>query len=325
MARSIVLLAALLLVPAAATAVSSRAHALERDAATDFKSRPVMKVVRLLQDMQAELQHDLEDDKAVHEQLDCWCTTNDKEKTAAIELGEAKEAQLESFLGEAAAKMKEMKTKRDATLDEVDKDYNALKEAEALRMKENQAFHAEQMNLIEAVKASDQALVALGKHKSAMPEFQQVKAAARHLEAAKVLSLTTISPQKLAALKAFLNGAQGASSFLAIPGMQSYAPQSGQIIGILEQMKEDFEKDLSDEEAKEKKAVEEFEALKAAKEEEIASGRKLVAELDEQIAELKEKHAQAFKELEATQKQLELDSTFLKNLQEKCANSEAEF
>eukprot|EP00445_Apocalathium_hangoei_P050362 CAMPEP_0204036222 /NCGR_PEP_ID=MMETSP0360-20130528/79011_1 /ASSEMBLY_ACC=CAM_ASM_000342 /TAXON_ID=268821 /ORGANISM="Scrippsiella Hangoei, Strain SHTV-5" /LENGTH=55 /DNA_ID=CAMNT_0050981385 /DNA_START=50 /DNA_END=214 /DNA_ORIENTATION=+ len=30
------------------------------------KERPVMKVVRLLQDMQAELQKDLDDDKAVH-------------------------------------------------------------------------------------------------------------------------------------------------------------------------------------------------------------------------------------------------------------------
>eukprot|EP00445_Apocalathium_hangoei_P052516 CAMPEP_0204029512 /NCGR_PEP_ID=MMETSP0360-20130528/56712_1 /ASSEMBLY_ACC=CAM_ASM_000342 /TAXON_ID=268821 /ORGANISM="Scrippsiella Hangoei, Strain SHTV-5" /LENGTH=57 /DNA_ID=CAMNT_0050973487 /DNA_START=85 /DNA_END=254 /DNA_ORIENTATION=+ len=36
---------------------------------SDFKERPVMKVVRLLQDMKAELQKDLDDDKAVHEQL----------------------------------------------------------------------------------------------------------------------------------------------------------------------------------------------------------------------------------------------------------------
>ena len=34
--------------------------------------------------------------------------------------------------------------------------------------------------------------------------------------------------------------------------MQSYAPQGGQIVGILEQMKEDFDKDLADEQAKEK-------------------------------------------------------------------------
>merc|ERR1719215_232711 len=90
-------------------------------AADASKERPVMKVVRLLQDMQAELQKDLDDDKAVHEQLDCWCKTNDKEKTAAIATGEANEARLEAYLGEAAAKMAELKTKRDATLDEVNR------------------------------------------------------------------------------------------------------------------------------------------------------------------------------------------------------------
>ena len=32
-----------------------------------------MKVVRLLQDMKAELEAELADDQAVHEKLDCWC------------------------------------------------------------------------------------------------------------------------------------------------------------------------------------------------------------------------------------------------------------
>jgi hypothetical protein len=96
-----------------------------------LSERPVMKVVRLLKDMETELINDLEDDKKVHEMLDCWCKTNRQEKTAAIELGEAKQSQLEAFLGEAAAKMAEIKTKRDATQDEVDKDWAALNEAKA--------------------------------------------------------------------------------------------------------------------------------------------------------------------------------------------------
>jgi len=90
-------------------------------------------------------------------------------------------------------------------------------------------------------------------------------------------------------------------------------------------MKEDFEKDLADAQGKEKKTAEEFSTLKAAKIEEIASGRKLQADLDQQIAELKEKHAQAFEELEDTLAQLELDRTFLATLKKKCAESAAEF
>ena len=222
-ARFAVILLSLLVANAAATAISSKSQALVRDSQEDMKSRPVMKVVRLLEDMKAELQRDLDDDKAVHEMLDCWCKTNEKEKTAAIELGKAKISQLESFLGEAASKMKEMKTKRDATLDEVDADYNALKEAQAMRMKENQEAHAEEMNLMEAVSACDGALVALSKHADASPSFSQVKQAAMHLQKASVMSKVILSPQKMAALKAFLGDvakAQGSSAFLAIPGMQ---------------------------------------------------------------------------------------------------------
>merc|ERR1719311_1823641 len=85
--------------------------ALSRDADLSLKERPVAKVVRMLKDMQEELNKELEDDKAVYEMLTCWCETNEKEKVKAIELGEAKQAALEAELGEAAAKMKELKEK----------------------------------------------------------------------------------------------------------------------------------------------------------------------------------------------------------------------
>jgi len=292
---------------------------------SDFKERPVMKVVRLLQDMKAELQKDLDDDKAVHEQLDCWCKSNDMDKTAAIELGDAKESQLTSYLGEAAAKMDELKTKRDATLDEVNKDEASLQEASTLRMKENQEFHAEEVNLVEAVKACDQAVTVLGKHNAG---FAQVRAIAQQLQAAQVMELGrhSVQPSDMLALRSFLLKSQDSSpSFLQIPGFQSYAPQSGQIFGVLKQMQEDFEKDVSEAQAKDKKAGEDYASLKGAKEAEIVSGRTLQAELDQNIAELKEKHAQAFQELEDTQAQLDLDRTFLANLKEKCAASDTEF
>merc|ERR1719460_131673 len=127
------------------------------------------------------------------------------------------------------------------------------------------------------------------------------------------------------ALRSFLHNAESASSFLSIPGMQSYAPQSGQIFGILNQMKEDFEVNLSEAQKSEAKAKSEYESLKAAKEDEIATGKKLIVSTDGSIAEFQEKYAQASKQLEDTQDQLGLDTEFLKNLEEKCANTDADF
>ena len=168
MGRSIMTVVLLLtLLPSLASGTRVRAFEAQK---SDL--RPVMKVVNMLKDMEAELVSDLEDDKKVHEMLDCWCKTNEKEKTAAIEAGEATEAELEASLKEVAAKMAEIKTKRDATQDEVDKDWAALNEAKALRMKDNKAYQKETVYLQETIQAADQAIVVLSKHH---PELAQVR------------------------------------------------------------------------------------------------------------------------------------------------------
>jgi chromosome segregation ATPase len=236
----------------------------------------------------------------------------------------AKIAQLESTMAEAIAKIAELKEKRAATLAEINADHKALSEASELRMKENKQFQAEETDLIEAIMASKQAVTALS---AQHPELAQMRTVARRLQAAKVpqLAAAGLRREDLAALKGFLSEASGAMSFLAIPGMKSYAPQSGQIFGILKQMQEDFEANLDSTQKAEKKAVSDYESLKAAKESEIAAGKAAMNQLDEDIAETTEKHAVATQELADTEAQLALDTTFLAALEDKCAKSAAEF
>jgi len=245
-----------------------------------------------LQDMKVELQNDLEDDKIVHEKLDCWCKTNNQEKSASISSGDAQSKQLVATIDETAAKMVEIKTKRDETQKEVDRDWAASNEAKELRMKENKEFHDEEVRLTEAIQAADQAIQVLSR---VNPEFAQVRAAARHLRDAQVLTLASLSGANKLALRSFMDDVQGASSFLAIPGMKSYASQSGEIFGILKQMREPWKKSLGTIKEDEVKAVKDFEAMKAAKEEEIAAGKKLVVQLEEEFADFGEKNVQAKK------------------------------
>jgi hypothetical protein len=312
--------------PMVASIVSS-----QRQGVLESKERPVMKIVHLLQDTQKELQKELDDDKAVHEMLTCWCETNRKEKTAAIELGEATSKQLQSTMDEATAKIMELKEKRTATLAEVDANHAALVAASALRMKESKAAQAENTDLEEAAKACQQAVVVLKSHQpdNAGLSSAQLSAVARKLQAARVPQLlarsASIPGQQLDLVRNFMRQAATGASFLAIPGYQSYASQSGQIFGVLQQMAEDFEASLSEAQQAEKKAQEDYAALKAAKEEEIAAGRKAIVQFDADIADFSEKHAQAAQELEDTQAQLDLDRQFLENLEAKCAESKEEF
>merc|ERR1712187_348705 len=114
----------------------------------------------------------------------------DKDKKEAIALGGAKMSQLEANMDEHTAKIVELKEKRKATLDEVNSEHAALTKADALRMKENKAFHAEETDLVEAIAACKQAIVVLSKHN---PELAQVRSVARHLQDARVPQLVASS------------------------------------------------------------------------------------------------------------------------------------
>mmetsp|Transcript_30305 Transcript_30305/g.56060 ORF Transcript_30305/g.56060 Transcript_30305/m.56060 type:complete len:689 (+) Transcript_30305:79-2145(+) len=312
------------LVSSAAALKTSASSALRQDLAVSLQERPVMKVVRMLEDMKAELTKELEDDKAVMEEMDCWCTTNEKEKTEALALGSAKSKALSAKIDEYAGKISELKSKRASTLEELNKDIASLEQARELRMAENKEFQESETGLIDAVAAAQNAIVALSKHHEA--DFPQLRSAAHVLLKAQTSqTYKALSKDNVALLTSFLHGAETATSFLAIPGYQSYAPQSGQIFGILKQMKEDFQSSLSEEQKAEAKAVAEFEALKKAKNAEIAQGKEMMVSVDASLADYGEKKATAEKELADTDAQFALDTEFLKNLKIKCSATEAEF
>jgi chromosome segregation ATPase len=233
---------------------------------------------------------------------------------------------LEAELGEAAAKIRELKEKIKQTKDDYNKEFESLNKASAMRMKENKENHGEESDLVMAIKAAEQALVVLSEQH---PELMQIHKAARGLQGVRVQLLSRVlQSSEVAVFKAFVEKAANAdssSSFLAIPGMQSYAPQSGQIVGILKQLKEDMEKDLGENQANEKKAQEEFEALKAASETEMATLKKQQDQAEADLAAITEKHAQAAQELEDTEEQLALDKEFLANLKKKCEASDKDF
>jgi len=330
------LLGALLVLAALPCSFAAKASQLRADADDRLGNRPLAKIVRMLQDVQAELTKEMDDDKAVFASLECWCKTNEEEKTKSIEVGQATIASLEASIGADLAKIKELETKRKSTMDELYADQKALDQAKELRMQENKAFHETETEYLEAVGACKGAIQVLGVHQA---DLAQVQAVAKSLRRARVqdLALTVFAAGHAASahtrakvLAEFLDTAekgnrQDTMAFLTIPGYSSYTPQSSQIFGILEQMLVDFKANLADAQAAEKKSVENFEALKAAKEDEIAAGNKLVSEIDATVAALKEKNAQELKELADTEEQLSMDQAFLADLQQKCAASDAEF
>lgn len=305
-------LAALLAPPADAVT------ALMRDMDTSYKERPVMKVVRMLQDMAQELQTDLDDDKRIHQKMDCWCATNKKEKTQAVDAGQARVSELEALIGQLGAKSQDLQTKAQAAKTDLADDKTALNNAGALRIKEQKDFQKDETRLRSAIQAVDQAIIVLKKHH---PDFAQVRSVVRRLQRAKVLSLGALGAQRTATLRSFLQeGSPGQGG-----SFRGYAPQSGQIFGILTQLKVDFERSLKELLAQEQKAAADFVSMKAAKQDQIKVGENMVRQLEDEFADSNQKRAQAEQELADTRDQLGSDMFFLHDLKDKCSQSDAEF
>merc|ERR1712137_1424203 len=106
---------------------------------------------------------------------------------------------------------------------------------------------------------------------------------------------------------------------------QSYAPQSGEIFGILKQMKESFETNLSDSHKEELANQKAYEDLKAAKTEEIKAGQEQIDAKTQELANTDEKLAESKESIEDTKTSLSADEEFLLMLKEKCSTTDAEW
>jgi len=127
---------------------------------------------------------------------------------------------------------------------------------------------------------------------------------------------------------------QAVSSFIKAPAdyfdaqptfKQSYAPQSGEIFGILRQMKETFENNLSESQKEEIANQKAYEGLKAAKEEEITAGKEQLDTKTQELAATDEKLAQAKQDIVDTRNSLSADEQFLMMLKEKCQMTDKEW
>merc|ERR1719456_1978849 len=202
--------------------------------------------------------------------------------------------------------------------EEIEKDQDALNKATAIREKELAEFNAEEKDMMQSIQALKNAVTVLSKHHE-MPAESLVSVASlikHHMQAKATLLQGTISPTQKESITAFLQQPAG---------FQSYAPASGQIFGILKQMKETFESNLSQSQKDELAAQDAYNQLKAAKIAEIDAAKRQVDNKKVELANTDEANAQAKEDLTDTRDALSADQKFMLDLKEKCRMTDAEF
>merc|ERR550514_1544497 len=104
-----------------------------------------------------------------------------------------------------------------------------------------------------------------------------------------------------------------------------YAPQSGQIVGILKGMKDDMEAELKESIATEEKAIAGFGELKASKEAEIEMATEAIETKTGRSGETAVSIVQTKDALGDTEEELADTEKFITQLATECKTKEAEF
>merc|ERR1719502_1684548 len=272
------------------------------DSNSDLAANPIRKVVNMLQKMQKKIAEEGKKKEEVFDKYMCYCKNADTTLGQSISDAQTKIPQVESAIKEGAASKKQMEGElKDAQVSRVEAK-DTIAKATAIREKEAKAFAAKKSELDTNIGALSKAIPAIEKGMSGA--FLQTNAAS-------TLHQISVSADMIPADRDLL------ASFLSEGS--SYAPQSGQIVGILKTLKDEMEKDLGDATSEENSAIANFDSLVASKKKEIEALTKSIESKTMRIGELGVKLAQMDNELEDTKEGLAEDQKFYADLDKNCA------
>jgi len=269
---------------------------------------PIRKVVNLLQAMQKKVEEEGEAEAKLYEKFMCYCKNGASDLEASISAAEDKLASLPNEIKAAVEKLTQLKAdvKQHQTDKQAAKD--AMAEATAIRKKEAAAFAKEKSYFDSTISAITKAVAALEKGVSG--GFLQTSAATTLRTFVQTADLEETDRTML-------------TSFLS--GQGGYAPQSGQIIGILKQMGDTAAADLASATAAEEQAIKTYDELMASKKEEVDALTASIEQKLKEIGELGIEVVEMKEDVDDTEKALAADKKFLAELETGCATKTKEW
>merc|ERR1719321_1201931 len=213
---------------------------------------PIRKVVNMLQSMQTKIAAEGAKREKMFDQYMCYCNNADGTLGKSISDAQTKIPQVESSIKEGAALKKQLEAElKDAQVGRVEAK-DAIAKATSIRDKEASTYAQVKSDAESNIGALDKAIPAIEKGMGGA--FLQTNSAA-------VLRQLSVSANMNAASRDIL------AAFLSEG--ENYAPNSGEIVGILKQMHDEMSKDFADATAEENSAIASFDSLVAAKKKEI--------------------------------------------------------
>jgi hypothetical protein len=278
-----------------------------------LSANPIRRVVTMLQMMQKKVTEEGEKEKEMFDKFMCYCKMGASSLGKSIDAAETKIPQVESDVKASAAEKSQLAS--DITQSKADfaAAKSAMGEAMAIREKSAAAFGKEKSEQEADVAAMGKAITSIEKGASG---FLQTSAASV-LKRLVVSADLTIESRD--ALTAFLS--EGSKD----EREDTYEPASGEVVGILKQMKETMSADAADAAQEEAGSIKDFDALMLAKKRESEA---LTAEIESKTARVGEvavAEVNQAQDITDTSKALTEDKKFLGDLDSTCKTKTAEW
>jgi len=293
--------------------LAAAAPALANDSieANEAQANPIRKVVNMLQAMQKKVAAEGKKEKELYDKFMCYCKNAGSTLGLSIQEAETKAPQVSSDIAEAEAQLAQLKEDLKKHQSDRAAAKAAMAEATALREKEAADFAKEKAELDSNIAAMAGAIQALEKGMSGT--FLQTTAA-------KQLKNMIMEKQDL--LTDF--DREAVVSFLSGSSSSEYVPASGEITGILKEMKDTMSKTRSEAEAAEADSIKSHNELMQAKNKEVAALTKSIESKTVRVGELGVSIVQMKQDLSDTQQALLEDKKFLADMDTNCAKKTAE-
>jgi hypothetical protein len=286
---------------------------------------PIGKVLEMLSDLQAKVIKEGEGSQKVYEEFSEWCEESNKRLAFEIKTGKAEVLELKAVISEEAAMIESLTTKAEDLAQKISVDETDLVQATHIRDAEAAAFAAEKSELDDIIDTLQRAIGILEKHASAA--LLQSKGTTHLVEALNVMvqasGFSSSDAKKLTALVQQSEDAEGDNE--GAPSAAVYEGHSGGILDVLQDLLDKAEVQLKNAQNKEMSNNFMFQKLKQSIEDEVAYGKKELAEAKAGIAASGEKKAKAEGDLEVTSKDLASDIKELADLHENCMTTAETF
>jgi hypothetical protein len=289
---------------------------------------PVSKVLQLLSQLESKISKDGEVEEKLFQEYMDWCKNAKADTGYEIKTAKAQIEDLTSTIGKAISDYDASSTKIEELAGSISQDSADLKSATEIRTKENAEFTASEAELVEAVDMLDRAINILEKKLRGSAALVQAKYNTKDMRSlvsalnavVDAASLSVHDKQKLLSLAQSQSSDDDGDSDVGAPDAAAYKSHSGNIIDVLEDMREKAQGQLAEIRKEESAARHNFEMLKQSLEDQIAYDSKELDEAKTNKAAAAETKAVAEGDLAVTKKDLADDESTLANMDSDCAS-----